>query len=159
MTKTHLLTPVIALFAFAVVFSACTSQQPAAEAIPTSAPVQETSIEAAPTLAEEASPGADSMTAEGKTITDTGAYTSPGGPETIEFTIVVDNEGVITEAKAVPQGTNPTTKIRQGAFAAEVGKVMVGKNLNEITKVDRIGGSSLTTGAFNTFLAAAKAQL
>jgi hypothetical protein len=77
----------------------------------------------------------------------------------VGFTLVVDNNGVITDAQTEVMGVAPTSKMRQESFAKELPKVVVGKKLADLTKVDRVGGSSLTTGAFNAALAKLKAQL
>lgn len=86
-------------------------------------------------------------------------YKNPGGSDYVAFTLRVDEKGTITEAKTEILAVNPTSKMRQEAFAAALPQVLVGKDLSTLSKIDRVGGSSLTTGAFNASLDALKAQL
>lgn len=98
-------------------------------------------------------------TATGKKLSVVTRYQNPGGSDEVGFDVVVDKNGVITEAVANVLAVNATSKLRQGAFAKDFPAAMKGKKLSELTKIDRVGGSSLTTGAFNTILPSLKAQL
>lgn len=86
-------------------------------------------------------------------------YVTPGGEEKVEFAVFVDEDGMITDAEAVVLAKNPTSVMRQKSFATEMPKALKGKKLSELENVDRIGGSSLTTGAFNKALADLQAQI
>lgn len=154
MQKTKLLTPIIGLVAFAVIFSACQPKATPAE----TTPATETQEMAKPTDAVMEKQGSDSMQ-DGKTITEKETYQSPAGPEEVGFTLVVDTDGVITEAKTEELAKAPISKVRQAEFAKALSGAVVGKKLSELTTVDRIGGSSLTTGAFNAFLKKAQTQI
>ncbi len=79
------------------------------------------------------------------------SYTSPAGPESIKVSITTQN-GIITNVMATPLATAPISLKLQTAFADNVSKSVVGKNLKGL-KVDTVSGASLTTGAFNEFLA------
>lgn len=94
-----------------------------------------------------------------KTVATEATYQSPAGEEKVGFTIAVDAEGMITNAETQVMAQAPISVTRQESFAAEFPTVLVGKKLSELTQVDRIGGSSLTTGAFNEALVELKAQL
>ena len=119
-----------------------------------------TQTEADSQTAPSASPAAKSMmTADGKEISITPSYQTPGGEEQVGFTLVVDDLGVITDARTQVMAKTPTTEIRQKAFADALPQALKGKKLAELTTVDRVGGSSLTTGAFNKALVQLKAQL
>lgn len=107
----------------------------------------------------EDSVSGSSTTPAGKTIASQTSYRTPGGTEEVSFLLMVDDGGEITAAQANVMAKNPTSVMRQTSFADEFPQVLLGKNINELEKVDRIGGSSLTTGAFNQALAGLKAQL
>lgn len=98
-------------------------------------------------------------TADGETVTTQTTYMSPGGEEAVRFTLVVDEDGVIEEATTDVLAKSPTSILRQTSFAEAFPTVLVGKKLSELTNVDRIGGSSLTTAAFNKSLADLQAQI
>ncbi len=86
-------------------------------------------------------------------------YTDPAGEAEVGFTVVVDANGTIVDASAEVLGTNDITKVRQTAFAADFAEAVKGKKIAELTAIDRVGGSSLTTKAFNDSLDELRAQL
>ncbi len=86
-------------------------------------------------------------------------YSNPGGGDDVAFMLMVDANGVITQATTEVLAHNDISKMRQAAFAAELPKVIVGKKLSDLSSIDRVGGSSLTTKAFNDVLPQLKAQL
>lgn len=147
------------LFLFTVVcavsLAAC---QPAAPAEPTPAPAMESTAPAtSPT--SDATESTRTLAPGEQMVSVETNYMSPGGEEQIGFTLFVDEEGVITAAETNVLGKSPTTVMRQKSFAAELPTVVTGKKLSELSDVDRVGGSSLTTGAFNKALTELKAQL
>ena len=145
----------LGILAFGFILMGCQSQ-PQSSATDTPAAVQESTATTTETGAAETS----EMTAEeGKTLTTTQGYKSPAGDEEVGFTLVVDEAGVITEAEAEVMATAPTSKLRQESFAKDFPAAVVGKKLSELSTVDRIGGSSLTTGAFNAALEELKKQV
>lgn len=102
----------------------------------------------------------DSMSlAEGKKVSTIAKYQSPAGEEQVGFTLVVDDAGVIVDGKTDVLGKAPTSILRQEAFSKEFVTAVKGKKLKDLNKVDRIGGSSLTTGAFNKALTELKSQV
>jgi hypothetical protein len=85
------------------------------------------------------------------TRTETVTYASPANPQDpVEFSVTV-TDGVITAASATPKSDNEISQKRQTAFAAEVSTKVVGKKAADLD-VDVIGGSSLTTAAFEKFV-------
>lgn len=85
------------------------------------------------------------------TRTETVTYASPANPQDpVEFSVTV-TEGVITAASATPKSDNDISKQLQTAFAADVSAKVVGKKAADLD-VDAIGGASLTTAAFETFV-------
>ncbi len=81
---------------------------------------------------------------------ETVSYNNPSGSDRVEFAVTV-TDGIITSASATPKADNEISLKRQTAFAAEVSAKVVGKKASDLN-VDAIGGSSLTTGAFETFV-------
>ncbi len=85
------------------------------------------------------------------TRTETVTYASPASPkDPVEFSVTV-TDGTITAASATPKSDNEISKTRQTAFAAEVSGKVIGKKAADLD-VDVIGGSSLTTAAFEIFV-------
>ncbi|MFS8158646.1 MAG: hypothetical protein ACMG6E_00265 [Candidatus Roizmanbacteria bacterium] len=75
-----------------------------------------------------------------------GDYKSPAGAEDIDVSLTLKN-GVISAATFVGNGTNPTTKLMQGKFAAGFEKEVVGKSIDELD-LQVVNGSSLTPKGF-----------
>lgn len=86
-------------------------------------------------------------------------YQDPSGETSIAFALIVDSNGIIVDAPTELLATNPIALKRQEAFAAELPAFVKGKKLSELTAIDRVGGSSLTTKAFNDALVTLKAGL
>lgn len=92
----------------------------------------------------------DSQYADGGYQAD-GSYTSPGGRETIEVNLSLA-DGVITAVSVDnPATTNPNSLRYQGDFIAGIADEVVGVAIEDV-EVDRVGGSSLTSGGFNEAL-------
>ncbi len=80
------------------------------------------------------------------------------GYDNVRFTLVLDAEGVITDVREVAVETNEADE-HQIEFAQGLAAVIKGKKLSELTAVDRIGKSSMTTDAFNSVIDKLKSQL
>lgn len=78
-------------------------------------------------------------------------YTNPGGDDDVGFKLVVDASGTVTDADATVMADNSTSVTRQTAFKNAIKSAVVGKPLTGLT-VDRVGGSSLTSKAFNEWV-------
>ncbi len=81
---------------------------------------------------------------------ETLSYNTPEGVVPIEFDVTV-TDGIITAASAKTLATTDTSKYNQDNFVKAVSAKAVGKKAKDF-KVDAIGGSSLTTAAFETFV-------
>ncbi|MHA7285057.1 FMN-binding protein [Arthrobacter sp. MDT3-44] len=81
------------------------------------------------------------------TYTSTGSYQSPAGPEEVGVTLTLEAD-VVTAVEVEPKPDNPTTREYQGRFAGGISDAIVGKKLDELS-VDKVAGSSLTSGGFN----------
>jgi uncharacterized protein with FMN-binding domain len=86
------------------------------------------------------------------TRTETLSYDSrtPEGMVEIEFSVSV-KDGIITAASATPKTEKQGSRYNQDAFVKELSAKVVGKKAKDLN-VDAIGGASLTTDAFETFV-------
>ena len=104
--------------------------------------------------------GTDSSAATGTytdgTYTESATYQAPSGTETVDVTLTLA-DNVITAVEVAGHATDPQAKEHQGEFADGIAGVVVGKNIDDI-QVDKVGGSSLTSGGFNTAVDAIKAD-
>lgn len=98
---------------------------------------------------------ADSAYADG-TYDAEGAYTSPGGNETVGVELTLEG-GVVTAVTVTPQSENPTGEQYQERFASGISGEVVGKSLDELD-VSKVSGSSLTSGGFNDAVETIKAD-
>lgn len=87
------------------------------------------------------------------------SYKNPSGSDGVAFVLSVDADGKITAATTEVLAVNATSKMRQTAFAEALPAVLVGKDLKTLTSIDRVGGSSLTTKAFNDSLSQLQSQI
>lgn len=101
--------------------------------------------------------GADLQAAREVSAVET--YATPKGTDKVRFTITLDSSGAIEAVKTTDtlKGDVATDKLQ--VFSKELLLVIRGKKLSELTEVDRIGKSSLTTTAFNAALPDLKKQL
>jgi len=88
------------------------------------------------------------------TYAKSASYQSPNGTETVDVTVTLA-KNTITAVSVVGHGTSPNSQFYQSQFASGIGAVVVGKDINKI-RVDKVGGSSLTSGGFNTAIKAIK---
>ncbi|WP_230671495.1 FMN-binding protein [Rathayibacter sp. Leaf248] len=97
----------------------------------------------------------DSAYADG-TYDAEGAYTSPGGNETVGVELTLEG-GVVTAVTVTPQSENPTGEQYQERFASGIAGEVVGVPLDELD-VSVVSGSSLTSGGFNDAVETIKAD-
>ncbi len=81
------------------------------------------------------------------TYSATGSYQAPSGTESVEVTVTLKGD-VITDVTVIGDATDPQAKQHQGEFIGGIAGVVVGKDIDSI-QVDKVGGSSLTSGGFN----------
>lgn len=160
----RVLLPVMVLAAVAL--SACSfSTKPAATPSPT--PVANDQAMMPPAdgaTLPVSSPGLDQTTAltsaettAGTVYTQTLFYMNPAGGDNVGFTLTVDEAGTIVDADTEIKAHNQTSVGLQNNFKTELKAAVVGKKVAGL-EVDRIGGASLTTGAFRDFLADVESQ-
>ena len=104
--------------------------------------------------------GTDTGTTSGTyadgTYTESGSYNAPSGTETVEVTVTLA-DNVITDVSVVGEASDPQAKRHQSEFSDGIAAAVVGKSIDEIS-VDKIGGSSLTSGGFNEAIDAIKSD-
>jgi hypothetical protein len=99
------------------------------------------------------------MQASEKNVSTKAVYKNPAGEDEVGFALTVNTDGTIVSATAQVLATHDISKKRQEAFAAEFPAALRGKKLSELSAIDRVGGSSLTTAAFNQALPELQAEL
>jgi uncharacterized protein with FMN-binding domain len=85
-----------------------------------------------------------------------GSYQTPETVETISVTLTLSG-GVVTEVEVTGDPQARETEQYQGQFIAGISDEVVGQNIDELS-VDRVAGSSLTSGGFNQAVDEIKAQ-
>jgi uncharacterized protein with FMN-binding domain len=87
----------------------------------------------------------------------TADYQSPNGTETIKVTLTLEGD-VVTDVEVEGASVDPSPEVirYQGEFEDGIAAEVVGKDLDELS-VDRVGGSSLTSGGFNEAIEQIKA--
>lgn len=137
--------------------AACSPAAPEPTEAPEATSTPDEPATAAP--AETAAPTEDA--AAGSTYTD-GSYTasadyqSPNGTESVEVTITLADD-VVSAVQVVGSGDNPDSRRYQGMFIDNIASVVVGKEIDSLA-VDKVAGSSLTSGGFNDAVEAIKAD-
>ncbi len=105
-------------------------------------------------LAEEAAEA--NPLAEYRTLSETVSFEYPGGTHTVLFDFSLDDEGIIRRVAAAD--VDPDNQGKIADFVEAVNEVVVGQPLDTLTPQSRIGGASLTTGAFNAAVAKLQAK-
>jgi uncharacterized protein with FMN-binding domain len=102
------------------------------------------------------STAATASTYKDGTYTESADYQAPSGTETVDVTLTLAG-GVVTAVTVQGHANDPQAKLHQGQFASGIAGVVVGKNINDL-QVDKVGGSSLTSGGFNAAVEEIKAD-
>jgi hypothetical protein len=83
----------------------------------------------------------------------------PGGTDKVRFTLGLDAGGRIVSVVSSDTLKGDAVSENLAKFSAGLLVVIRGKKLSDLTAVDKVGKSSLTTTAFNASIPALKAQL
>ena len=83
-------------------------------------------------------------------------YQSPNGTESIDVELTLAGN-IITAVTVTGNGESPDSQRYQGEFENGIADVVVGKNIDEIS-VDKVAGSSLTSGGFNDAIETIKSE-
>lgn len=86
-------------------------------------------------------------------------YEDPAGTDEVEFSVIVDTDDTIVDASVNVLASHDISQKRQEAFAEALPEAVKGKKLRELAPIETIGGSALTTEAFNESLDDLKSQL
>jgi hypothetical protein len=144
--RTPLLTLVAVVAVSIIGLSACQpSTAPQSESMPATSP---TVASPTPSTAPLMQDGSSSQSKQ--QVDQVVTYDNPGGGDPVRFQLTVEN-GVITAASSEVLADNPVSQKYQTGFKEALAGAVVGKKLSEL-QVDRIGGASLTSGAFRTFI-------
>lgn len=81
------------------------------------------------------------------TYTADGSYQTPESVETISVTLTLA-DGVVTDVEVTGDPQARETEQYQGQFIAGIADEVVGVSIDDLA-VDRVAGSSLTSGGFN----------
>ena len=101
----------------------------------------------------------DTNPAATREVSTVATYEAPGGTDKVRFTIGLDAGGRVVSVKSTDALKGDEVSENLAKFSDGLLLVIRGKKLSELTDVDRIGKSSLTTTAFNASLADLQEQL
>lgn len=76
----------------------------------------------------------------------------------LRFVLTLDKQGNITEVTTLDAKTNEVSE-KKKPFNQQVSVMIVGKKLSELSAIDNVAKSTLTTKAFNSVVDQLKAQL
>lgn len=140
-----------------LVLSSCATapENTAPDAAPSQSDTSNDSGASSDAGAANADSSASSAYQDGSYTAD-GTYRTPGGVEQISVTVDL-NDGVIDSVSVAGDPRAPESQQYQGQFISGISEVVVGKSIDEIS-VDRVAGSSLTSGGFNDAIEQIKTQ-
>lgn len=82
-------------------------------------------------------------------VSATVSYEVPGDKvDHLRFVVTLDAAGMIEQIQTLDAETNEVPEKKKD-FNSEVNVILKGKKLSELTAIDKVGQSSLTTWAFN----------
>jgi uncharacterized protein with FMN-binding domain len=90
------------------------------------------------------------------TFSATGSYQTPGGEESIGVTVTLES-GTVADVRTEPMPSNPTTELYQGKFTSGIKEQITGTPIDELN-VDKVSGSSLTSGGFRDAIEQIKSE-
>lgn len=85
-----------------------------------------------------------------------GSYQSPGGTESVGVALTL-KDGTVTKLTVTSKAKHPNSKNFQAKFISGIDAEVVGKPIDDL-QVDKVAGSSLTSGGFNQAIDAIKAE-
>jgi uncharacterized protein with FMN-binding domain len=106
--------------------------------------------------------GTDTGSSSGESVyadgdyTAEGSYSSPGGTETIEVELSLEGD-IVTAVTVTGDASNANAERYQTEFEDGIAAEVVGENIDDLD-VDRVAGSSLTSGGFNEAVESIKAD-
>jgi uncharacterized protein with FMN-binding domain len=106
--------------------------------------------------ANAAGPGGGGGNYADGTYSATGSYQTPGGEESIGVTVTLES-GAVADVETEPMPSNGTTELYQGKFSSGIKEQIVGTPLDDLS-VDKVSGSSLTSGGFSNAIEQIKSE-
>ena len=100
-----------------------------------------------PSASADAGIGSSSGAYKDGTYTAEGSYQTPETVETISVTLTLESD-VVTAVEVTGDPQARESEQYQSEFIGGIQDEVVGKNIDDLS-VDRVGGSSLTSGGFN----------
>ena len=104
----------------------------------------------------DVSDAGDSTYRDGIYTTDVSYQVPSGQFEPVKVTITLDND-IITDVELKFEGIVGTSRLNQAKFVGAYEPLVIGKDIDSLN-LSRVGGASLTTGAFNNALQKIKAD-
>lgn len=142
-----------------LIFSACAPQVTDEPDTIESEPIApETSNEAPvsnPGSASESTPESSAFVYKNGTYTRGASYQTPAGTEFIGVTLTIEDD-VITGVNIEKQAKDRTSDMMQTLFVEGIAQVVVGVELDSLSNIGAVNGSSLTPQGFNKALAEIK---
>lgn len=87
------------------------------------------------------------------------SYEVPGGKfDRLRFVVMVGKDGLIEDIQTLDAETGQVPKKKE-EFNEQVNVILKGKKLSELSAIDKVGESSMTTAAFNEALPTLQAAL
>jgi Divergent InlB B-repeat domain len=86
------------------------------------------------------------------TIEQTLSYSTPGGTTQVKFKVVYDATRILQSLETSIVSGDPTSASYIGNFNSDAGTSLVGQRIVDLRDVMVMGGASLTTGAFRSFI-------
>jgi uncharacterized protein with FMN-binding domain len=90
--------------------------------------------------------GASAVFEDG-TYTASSSYTTPGGSETVDVTLVI-KDNIVTDSSVQQTPNDPEAAQYQAEFRQNYKPLVIGKRISDIN-LSRVSGSSLTSRGFN----------
>lgn len=107
----------------------------------------------------EAAPATEVAMQKPKEVSAVVSYEVPGEKiDTLRFVVTLDDVGAIEQIQTLDAETNEVPE-KKKEFNDQVNVMLKGRKLSELTAIDRVGQSTLTTNAFNEALDTLKAAL
>lgn len=108
-------------------------------------------------IKEEENTNTDEVLYKDGTYKQSGAYTSPAGPETVQVSLTLaDNK--ISDLVVLAEATHEVSRKYQNLFAEGISKLVIGKAISEVESYSQVSGSSLTPKGFDEALKAIKEE-
>lgn len=96
---------------------------------------------------------------EGKKVSALATYmVTEDKQDSLKFVVTVDKDGIITDLAVLDAKTDKAVEKKKD-FDEKASVIIVGKKLSELSAIDNVAKSSLTTKAFNGVIDELKAQL